>query len=153
MRMVDEIEGVILDAVGTLIEPSPPVPLVYAEAARRQGLDLDAAETEMRDGEKRSGLGEAGEEPSAGSGGGRLILFGDVAEVRARELQLVDGEVAGEHDAADRDEAAARRVPRNVRQLDTGKRRAVRVDKSGSKVRVHLPAGAVRVVSGVRVGI
>ncbi len=48
MSMGNEIEGLILDAVGTLIEPSPPVPIVYAEAARRQGLDLDAAEVKRR---------------------------------------------------------------------------------------------------------
>lgn len=38
----------ILDAVGTLIEPSPPVPSVYVEAARRQGLELDAGEVKRR---------------------------------------------------------------------------------------------------------
>ncbi len=46
--MRDKIEGLILDAVGTLIEPSPPVPLVYAEAARRQGLDLDAGDVKRQ---------------------------------------------------------------------------------------------------------
>jgi putative hydrolase of the HAD superfamily len=46
--MRNEIAGLILDAVGTLIEPSPPVPLVYAEAARRQGLDIDAGEVRRR---------------------------------------------------------------------------------------------------------
>jgi putative hydrolase of the HAD superfamily len=43
-----EIEGVILDAVGTTIEPDPPVAIVYAEAARRQGLDLDAGDIRRR---------------------------------------------------------------------------------------------------------
>ena len=46
--MRDEIEGLILDAVGTLIEPSPSVALVYAEAAWRQGFDLDPAEVKRR---------------------------------------------------------------------------------------------------------
>jgi putative hydrolase of the HAD superfamily len=35
------LAGVVLDAVGTLIEPVPSVALVYAEAARRQGVALD----------------------------------------------------------------------------------------------------------------
>jgi putative hydrolase of the HAD superfamily len=42
------IEGIILDAVGTLIEPSPPVAQVYAAAARRQGLEIDPAEVKRR---------------------------------------------------------------------------------------------------------
>jgi putative hydrolase of the HAD superfamily len=46
--MRSEIQGLILDAVGTLIEPSPPVALVYAEAARRQGLTIDPAEVKRR---------------------------------------------------------------------------------------------------------
>ena len=43
-----EIVGLILDAVGTLIEPMPSVALVYAEAARRQGLALEPAEVKRR---------------------------------------------------------------------------------------------------------
>lgn len=43
-----EIEGLVLDAVGTLIEPAPSVALVYAEAARRQGIALDAGEVKRR---------------------------------------------------------------------------------------------------------
>jgi putative hydrolase of the HAD superfamily len=35
------IDGVVFDAVGTLIEPDPPVADVYAAAARRQGVELD----------------------------------------------------------------------------------------------------------------
>jgi putative hydrolase of the HAD superfamily len=46
--MSREIAGVILDAVGTLIEPAPAVASVYAEAARRQGLDLDVREIKRR---------------------------------------------------------------------------------------------------------
>ncbi len=42
------IEGLVLDAVGTLIEPSPPVAEVYLEAARRQGVVLDRAEVRAR---------------------------------------------------------------------------------------------------------
>jgi putative hydrolase of the HAD superfamily len=43
-----DIDGLILDAVGTLIEPSPSVALVYAEVARRQGLALDPDEVKRR---------------------------------------------------------------------------------------------------------
>jgi putative hydrolase of the HAD superfamily len=35
------IEGIVLDAVGTLIEPSTPVADVYVAAARRQGVALE----------------------------------------------------------------------------------------------------------------
>ncbi|HEY2158898.1 MAG TPA: HAD family hydrolase [Isosphaeraceae bacterium] len=48
MSMKGEVEGLILDAVGTLIEPWPSVPLVYADAARRQGLDIDAGDVKRR---------------------------------------------------------------------------------------------------------
>jgi putative hydrolase of the HAD superfamily len=34
------IQGIVFDAVGTLIDPSPPVAVVYAEAARRQGVEV-----------------------------------------------------------------------------------------------------------------
>ena len=37
----DGIEGIVFDAVGTLIDPDPPVPEVYAAAARRQGVELE----------------------------------------------------------------------------------------------------------------
>src|SRR4051794_11884182 len=37
------IQGIGLDAVGTLIEPMPPVARVYTETARRQGVELDEA--------------------------------------------------------------------------------------------------------------
>lgn len=37
----DGIEAIVLDAVGTLIEPVPAVAEVYAAAARRQGIDLE----------------------------------------------------------------------------------------------------------------
>ncbi len=40
--------GVVFDAVGTLIEPDPPVPAVYAEAAARQGVILDRADVKAR---------------------------------------------------------------------------------------------------------
>jgi putative hydrolase of the HAD superfamily len=42
------IDGIVFDAVGTLIEPSPPVADVYAEAARRQGVELDRAMVKAR---------------------------------------------------------------------------------------------------------
>lgn len=37
------IEAIVLDAVGTLIDPDPPVFEAYAAAARSQGVTLDAA--------------------------------------------------------------------------------------------------------------
>lgn len=40
--------GALVDAVGTVIEPDPPVAEVYAAAARRRGVDLNAAEVKGR---------------------------------------------------------------------------------------------------------
>ena len=40
--------GVVLDAVGTLIDPVPPVAEVYCAAAAEQGVDLDAVEVKAR---------------------------------------------------------------------------------------------------------
>lgn len=37
----DLIRGIVLDAVGTLIKPVPSVAEAYAEAARRQGIELE----------------------------------------------------------------------------------------------------------------
>lgn len=37
----DAIRGIVFDAVGTLIDPIPPVAEVYAQAALRQGVELD----------------------------------------------------------------------------------------------------------------
>jgi putative hydrolase of the HAD superfamily len=42
------IEGIVIDAVGTLIEPLPRVADVYVEAARRQGVELDGVEVRTR---------------------------------------------------------------------------------------------------------
>ena len=42
------VEGVILDAVGTLIEPFPSVGEVYLAAAARQGIFLDVEEVKRR---------------------------------------------------------------------------------------------------------
>jgi putative hydrolase of the HAD superfamily len=42
------IRGIVLDAVGTLIDPWPPVAVAYAEEARRQGVVLDPAEVKSR---------------------------------------------------------------------------------------------------------
>ena len=42
------VEGIILDAVGTLIEPVPSVARAYAEAASRQGLAVELAEIKRR---------------------------------------------------------------------------------------------------------
>jgi putative hydrolase of the HAD superfamily len=41
MSRFDDIGGIVLDAVGTLIEASPGVAVAYAEAARRQGVEVD----------------------------------------------------------------------------------------------------------------
>ncbi len=38
-----DIGGIVLDAVGTLIDPRPSVAVAYAGAASRQGIDLDPA--------------------------------------------------------------------------------------------------------------
>jgi putative hydrolase of the HAD superfamily len=43
-----DIEGIILDAVGTLIDPVPPVAEVYAAAALRQGVKVDVLEVKAR---------------------------------------------------------------------------------------------------------
>jgi putative hydrolase of the HAD superfamily len=37
------IRGILLDAVGTLIDPDPPVSVAYAQAASRQGVELDVS--------------------------------------------------------------------------------------------------------------
>ncbi len=42
------IEGIVLDAVGTLIDPVPSVAEAYAAAAARQGLVVDVAEVKSR---------------------------------------------------------------------------------------------------------
>jgi putative hydrolase of the HAD superfamily len=47
----DRIEGIVLDAVGTLIEPEPSVAQVYASAALRQGLVVEVAEVKRRFGQ------------------------------------------------------------------------------------------------------
>ena len=44
----DQIDGIVLDAVGTLITPTPSVADAYAEAASRQGVELDRAEIRAR---------------------------------------------------------------------------------------------------------
>ena len=47
-RELHDIQGIVLDAVGTLIEPRPSVSRAYADAARRQGVDLDVKEVKAR---------------------------------------------------------------------------------------------------------
>ncbi len=42
------IRGIVLDAVGTLIDPRPSVAAAYAEAAQRQGVVLDRTEVRNR---------------------------------------------------------------------------------------------------------
>jgi putative hydrolase of the HAD superfamily len=42
------IGGIVLDAVGTLIEPFPTVAQVYTEAARRQRIEIEAGEVKRR---------------------------------------------------------------------------------------------------------
>ena len=44
----DDVDGIILDAVGTLIDPVPSVAQVYASAALRQGLEVGLAEVKAR---------------------------------------------------------------------------------------------------------
>jgi putative hydrolase of the HAD superfamily len=44
----DLIAGIVLDAVGTLIKPVPSVAEAYAEAARRQGVELNREEVRSR---------------------------------------------------------------------------------------------------------
>ena len=42
------VEAVVIDAVGTLIDPRPTVAEVYAAAARRQGMEVDTATVRRR---------------------------------------------------------------------------------------------------------
>jgi putative hydrolase of the HAD superfamily len=44
----DGIEGIVLDAVGTLIDPEPSVARAYADAALRQGVVVDVLEVKQR---------------------------------------------------------------------------------------------------------
>jgi putative hydrolase of the HAD superfamily len=44
----DGIEGIVFDAVGTLIKPDPAVAAAYTAAARRQGVELQADEVRAR---------------------------------------------------------------------------------------------------------
>jgi putative hydrolase of the HAD superfamily len=44
----DGIEGIVFDAVGTLIKPDPSVAAAYTAAARRQGLELEPEEVRAR---------------------------------------------------------------------------------------------------------
>ena len=44
----DGIEGILFDAVGTLIEPVPPVADTYGLIAKRQGISLDSKELQSR---------------------------------------------------------------------------------------------------------
>jgi putative hydrolase of the HAD superfamily len=43
-----QVEGIVFDAVGTLIRPQPSVAEAYTAAARRQGVDLDPEEVKRR---------------------------------------------------------------------------------------------------------
>lgn len=44
----DGIEGIVFDAVGTLIEPNPSVAAAYTAVAHRQGVDLEPEEVHAR---------------------------------------------------------------------------------------------------------
>lgn len=44
----DSIEGIVFDAVGTLIKPDPSVAAAYTAAARRQGIELEPEEVRAR---------------------------------------------------------------------------------------------------------
>jgi putative hydrolase of the HAD superfamily len=46
--MGNHIAGIVLDAVGTLIKPDPSVAVAYTEAARRQGVELEAEAVRSR---------------------------------------------------------------------------------------------------------
>jgi putative hydrolase of the HAD superfamily len=43
-----DIEGIVFDAVGTLIEPVPSVALAYTQAALRQGIEVDPSDVKRR---------------------------------------------------------------------------------------------------------
>lgn len=44
----NRIDGIVLDAVGTLIKPTPSVATAYAEAAERQGVKLEPGDVRKR---------------------------------------------------------------------------------------------------------
>ncbi|WP_165248334.1 HAD family hydrolase [Paludisphaera soli] len=44
----ERIQGIVLDAVGTLIQPTPSVAEAYTQAAARQGVELDPKEVKGR---------------------------------------------------------------------------------------------------------
>ena len=44
----EDVDGIVLDAVGTLIDPVPSVSQVYLAAAARQGLTVELAEIKVR---------------------------------------------------------------------------------------------------------
>jgi putative hydrolase of the HAD superfamily len=44
----ERIQGIVLDAVGTLIQPTPSVAEAYTRAAARQGVELDPKEVKAR---------------------------------------------------------------------------------------------------------
>lgn len=46
--MWDRIEGIVFDAVGTLIKPDPSVAMAYVAAARRQGVELESEPVRAR---------------------------------------------------------------------------------------------------------
>jgi len=50
-KLWDDVDGIILDAVGTLIDPVPSVAQVYASAAIRQGLVVELGEVKARFGQ------------------------------------------------------------------------------------------------------
>jgi putative hydrolase of the HAD superfamily len=47
-RIPNHVRAVFFDAVGTLLFPEPSAPVVYAQTARRHGLDLTPAEVRTR---------------------------------------------------------------------------------------------------------
>lgn len=54
---IHPIAGVLIDAVGTLLKPVPGVAEVYADAARRQGVELDQGTVKARFAEQFGAVG------------------------------------------------------------------------------------------------
>ena len=81
-EILEEIDGVLFDAVGTLIEPTPPVAEVYRAAAEARGLSI---ESDAMRGRFRSAFRETERADSLGA------LATDEARERSRWRRIVDG--------------------------------------------------------------
>jgi putative hydrolase of the HAD superfamily len=78
----DGIDGIVFDAVGTLIKPDPSVAAAYTAAARRQGVELQTEEIR-----ERFGVHFLSDEVHAGQG----VLSTDEATERRRWRRIVAG--------------------------------------------------------------